>query len=511
MASQGLKITTSSIDVADVDACEKGIALVHSTTSEAVSGVPSAPSVPFDEAATKILLQKLDLRLIPFLALIYLLCFLDRTNVGNARLFSLEKDLHMKDLDYNVALAIMFPFYVVAEVPSNMMMKRLRPSVWLAVIMVTWSIVMISMGFVRDYSGLLVARSFLGLCEGGLFPGVSYYITMWYKRHECGTRLAFFFSAATAAGAFGGLIARGISEMNNVGGFAGWRWIFILEGALTLVVATFAYWAIKDYPSTAGFLSTKEKIEVERRLADDNDGLATEFDMRYVYQALRDWKIWVMSVIAIGIFTALYSISLFLPTIIKEMGYSNNTAQLLTVPVYIVACFCTVAGNYASDKTRRRGIFVMGFEITAILGFVLLIATGKPHVQYAGTFFASSGIYCLVPMVVSWNGNNVGGSLKRGVGIAVQIGIGNLGGVVASFVYLSMDEPRFIRGHAVLIALISMSLVLTLFMTIYLGRENTRRDVLLGEQNRSLENISHDDKLAQREKGDDASFFRYTV
>jgi MFS family permease len=156
----------------------------------------------------------------------------------------------MEGLDYNVALAIMFPFYVATEIPSNMMMKRLRPSVWLTVIMVSWSTVMICMGFVRNYPSLLAARAFLGLAEGGLFPGVSYFITMWYKRHECGFRLALFFSAATAAGAFGGLIARGISSMKGVGGYAGWRWIFILEGLLTLVVGSFSYWVIKDYPST---------------------------------------------------------------------------------------------------------------------------------------------------------------------------------------------------------------------------------------------------------------------
>ena len=98
-----------------------------------------------------------------------------------------------------------------------------------------------------------------------------------------------------------------------------------------------------------------------------------------------------MCIISIGILTPLYSISLFLPTIIKEMGYSNNAAQLMTVPVYIVACFCTLAGNYASDRARRRGTFVIGFQLLAILGFVLLITTGKPHVQYAGTFLAASG------------------------------------------------------------------------------------------------------------------------
>lgn len=165
----------------------------------------------------------------------------------------------MENLDYNIALAVFFPFYVAAEIPSNMMMKRFRPSVWLTIIMVAWAIVMICMGFVQNFGGLVATRIFLGIAEGGLFPGVTYYITMWYRRHECGFRMALFFSAATAAGAFGGLLARGIMEMGpdptvpgsrGVGGYAGWRWIFILEGILTLAVAAVAYWAINDYPRT---------------------------------------------------------------------------------------------------------------------------------------------------------------------------------------------------------------------------------------------------------------------
>lgn len=222
---------------------------------------------PFDLVATKKLLQKLDRKLIPFLALIYLyyfcpevfyfllifatrLCFLDRTNVGNARLVKLEVDLGMKGLDYNVALAIFFPFYVAAEIPSNIMMKRFRPSIWLTVIIVSWGLVMTCMGLVHNYKGLLACRVFLGIAEGGLFPGIYYYITMWYRRHECGFRMALFFSAATVAGAFGGLLARGVSAMNGVGGKAGWSWIFILEGLLTLSAGFFSYWAIHDYPAT---------------------------------------------------------------------------------------------------------------------------------------------------------------------------------------------------------------------------------------------------------------------
>jgi MFS family permease len=179
----------------------------------------------------------------------YRLSFLDRTNVGNARLFGLEASLHMKGLDYNVALAAFFPTYVLAEVPSNMMLKRFGASFWLTFLMVVWAIIVLAMGFVQNFSGLLAARIFLGLAEGGLFPGVSFYISNWYRRHECGYRFSLFFSAATAAGAFGGLLAAAIGKMAGLGGRTGWSWIFIIEGLLTLVVAAFAYFVIVDSPS----------------------------------------------------------------------------------------------------------------------------------------------------------------------------------------------------------------------------------------------------------------------
>lgn len=128
----------------------------------------------FDEAATKRLLRKIDWTLIPFLALLYLLSFLDRTNIGNARLAGLEDDLGMRGLDYNVALSVFFPWYVAAEIPSNLAMKRFRPSIWIPSIMIAWGICCTLMGLVNNYAGLLAARMALGLAEGGLFPGITY-------------------------------------------------------------------------------------------------------------------------------------------------------------------------------------------------------------------------------------------------------------------------------------------------------------------------------------------------
>lgn len=156
----------------------------------------------------------------------------------------------MKGLDYNLALAVFFPSYVIAEIPSNILIKRLRPSIWLTIIIVSWGLIMICMGLVKNLKGLITCRIFLGIAEGGLFPGVSYFITMWYRRHECGFRIALFFSAATAASAFGGLIARGIAEMDGFGNIAGWSWIFILEGILTTIVGSLSYTFINDYPAT---------------------------------------------------------------------------------------------------------------------------------------------------------------------------------------------------------------------------------------------------------------------
>ena len=174
------------------------------------------------------------------------------------------------------------------------------------------------MGIVKNFSGLLVVRCALGLAEGGLFPGVTFYITLWYRRHECGLRMAIFFSAATLAGAFGGLLARGISEMKGIGGRPGWAWIFILEGIVTIFVAFFAKFIIHDSPETlviytvsisqllilllysARFLSEAERKEVKERLKKDRTSLADEYDIKYLKSALTDWKIYVHMLITIG-------------------------------------------------------------------------------------------------------------------------------------------------------------------------------------------------------------------
>jgi MFS family permease len=487
-----------------------------SVTNEKVAHKPShddvnIESAGWDESSTRKLIRKVDLTLIPFLALLYLLSFLDRTNIGNARLDTLEPDLNLDSarLHYNDALAVFFPFYVAAEIPSNMAMKRFRPSLWIPSIMVAWAVCTTLMGIVHNYAGLMACRSALGIAEGGLFPGITYYITMWYRRHECGLRMAIFFSAATAAGAFGGLLAFGIMKMRGIAGLSGWQWIFILEGLLTFVVALIAYKVMQDYPGTAKFLTQEERDEVQARLKRDRSSLADEFDMKYFWDAVKDWKIWVHMFITIGVYTGLYSYSLFLPTIINDLGTASTRelSQLMTVPPYVVACiFCVSAGWYA-DRLGQRGIFMIGFMVIAIIGLIMLMASSSSGVRYTGCFFLATGIYPNVPLGVAWNGNNIGGSLKRGVGIAMHVGFGNLGGTISAYLFLAKDKPRYLPGFGTLLGCQFMALVLSVWMYIYLRRENARRD----REYKPPSEYTEEEKFAERGKGDLATFFRYTV
>ncbi|KAF2657342.1 major facilitator superfamily transporter [Lophiostoma macrostomum CBS 122681] len=440
--------------------------------------------------------------------------FLDRSNIGNARLAGLEASLKMPktSLDYNVALAIFFPFYVFAGIPSNLVMKRFRPSIWLPSIMVVWGTMCCLTGIVHNYTGLLAIRAALGLAEGGLFPGITFYITMWYKRNEVGLRVAIFFSAATAAGAFGGLLARAIMELDGKRGLRAWSWIFIIEGAVTLVVALSAFFGMHDYPKTATFLSLQERMEVVRRLEADHSFLDDMFHWQYVREAFCDWKIWVHMFITIGIFSSLYSFSLFLPTIISKMGYTDSKAQLMTAPPYVVACFFCVMAGWVADKHRQRGVYMIGFNLIAIIGFVIQLRTGQAKFKYLGTFFAAAGIYSNVPQTVAWNGNNIGGSTKRSVGLAMQVGFGNLGGILSGFTYLTKDAPMYHMGHGIVIGLLTMSTILCVVMRWYCVTENAKRDAADKIHGREGGwNMDHMRIENGKGLGDNSGSFRYTV
>ncbi|GAA6062195.1 hypothetical protein JCM10212_006476 [Sporobolomyces blumeae] len=433
----------------------------------------------------KRLVRKIDWKLVPFLSLLYLLSFLDRVNIGQARLDHLEQDLGLKGNQYNVCLILFFVGYVVTETPSNVLIKRVRPSIYIPCLMVAWGIVMTLMGIVKGFTGLAVARFFLGLAESGLFPGICLYLTLWYKRSETNLRIALFFSSATLSGAFGGLLAYGISKMAGVGGKPGWAWIFIIEGLLTFVVACAAPFLMYDWPENAKFLTPAERVHVVRRLKADQ-GAAGEagFSWSHITSATKDYRVWIYCLIYIGVAEPLYSLALFVPTIIASLGkFTRAESQLLSTPPYFLAFFVTLASAFYSDRKQQRGLFNVFWMSWVVIGYAIILGNdpiAKPGVSYFALFLTVGGVAPSIACTISWLGCNVGPSYKRAMASGMMFTIGNSGGIISSIVYYAVDKPRYFRGHGTGLAFAAMATILSLFLHFDLKRDNARKDRMYG-------------------------------
>ncbi|OBT72679.1 hypothetical protein VF21_08564 [Pseudogymnoascus sp. 05NY08] len=375
-----------------------------------------------EEINEKAILRKLDYKLLPPLTLLYLLSFLDRSNVGNAKLEGLAADMNFYDTQYLSTLTIYFIGYVIFEVPANIVLKKTTPQFWLPTTMVAWGIVATLLGVCKNFNGFLVARFFLGATESGLFPGV--------------------------------------------------------EGILTVVVAFAAYGFIHNYPKTAKFLTETEREFVQARLKADNDAANHElFSWASVLRAAKDPKCWLYGLAFHTLSLPLYTLSLFLPTIIKALGYTAVQAQLMTVPPYAVATVLTVLVAVASEKAKRRAPFIIGSSVVAIIGYIILLSapSDKPGVSYVGTIFASAGIYPATGIVLAWPANNVSGQTKRGTANAMQISIGNLGAVLGTQLYRPSTKPRYYLGHGFAAGYLQANILVALTIWAVLARENKRK------------------------------------
>ncbi|KAG1857900.1 MFS general substrate transporter [Suillus tomentosus] len=392
-------------------------------------------------------------------------------------------NLHLTGFRYNIAAAVFFIPHSFAEVPSNIALKLLRPSRWIPSIMVAWGIVSTLMCLIRSYQSLVVARVFLGLTEAGLFPGVNYYICLWYPRSERSKRIAIFFSSASVAGAFSGLLAYGIERMEGVGGLHGWQWIFCLEGTATVLVATLSFFFMHDYPETAKFLTESERSYIIDVLKQDSYNLSSRFDTQLLVPG--------------------FAISLFTPTIINELGYSAAHAQLLSVPPFAAGCIATIIVGIYSDKHNLRGPYIIGGALVSLVGYILLYCSVRAGPSYVGVCLAATGYYPTIPVIMAWTGSNAGGDLKRGVVLAM-IGFSNLGGICSSFIYI--DPPRFHLGHGTIMGFLSLAIITSLFAMWDYNRLNKKKEAQC-----LAENIGDDREYEFEDMGDASPLFRYTI
>lgn len=412
---------------------------------------------------------KCDIRIVPAICLLYLLAFLDRVNISNANVYGMSKDLGLKGNQYNIALTIFFVPYILSEIPSNYLLKKLKPHVWLSICMVLFGAVTIAQGFVQSFGGLVATRWFLGMCEAGMFPGCFYLLAMWYRRDEAQKRYSFFFSSTCLAGAFSGLIAAGIWNLDGKRGLEGWRWIFIIEGAITVFCSIVMYFCISDFPEEASYLTENERMFIKEKLSLDvgDSSHDVKLDFKGVLRVFKEWKIWAAGLIYFCLIIPAYGYAYFATAIVKSLGHSPIKTQFYSVPPWVVAFAMSMILATISDRLRHRYSFAAFSCLVAVSGFIMLLANKtNTHVRYGGLFLVASGLYTAMPILVCWTNMNFAGHHRKAVGTGWQVGFGNIGGIIATFSFLSADAPHYIKGLSIGVAFSALAAVL---MTFYLG------------------------------------------
>ena len=391
-----------------------------------------------------------------------------------------------------------------------MIIKKMQPARYLAGLMLAWGITATFSAFVSNFASLVACRLLLGLFEAGFFPGVVLYLSMFYPRKRLALRVAYFFATAALSGVAGGLVAYGISFMDNASGWRAWRWIILINGAPTIVTGIIIPFVLPNSPDTAKFLSEDEKEKL-RRVHDAQIGKA--HNLRHmikedVIDAIKDWTTWVYCLALFPTLTMLYSFVVFLPTIIKGIGSTWNSAevQAMTAPVYAVGALTYIGSAYWSDRTQFRGYFIMGSIVSAIVGYGMLIANHNTATSYAGCFFVSIGIFTSSGIAFAWGPTNNPRYGKRAFSTGMHLCIGNSSGVASPFLFSNDQAPTFRPGYGASMGMLVVSLILNLVLHFHFKRQNKLRDE--GKMDYLLEGKTEEEIEAMGEK---SPRFRFAI
>ncbi|KAF2827607.1 MFS general substrate transporter [Ophiobolus disseminans] len=456
---------------------------------EANSSDRSTDEFTWTEEEETAVRRKLDRVIVPLTTFLYLLCFLDRANVGNARIQGMAKDLDLHGKRFNWVTSIFYIVYMFVEVPSNIVLKMVGPKYYLPMLVVGFGMVSLCSAFVKSFQGLLAARAMLGVFEGGVMPGLAFFITCFYKRNELLFRIGIYVSAASMAGAFGGLLATGLSRIPPWGiesmRIHTWRNIFFFEGLFTVLIGLGAPFLMPRSPQECWFLTERERMIATQRLvsksgADENE----KVEVHHVKRAVMNITNYFCALGFFFINITVQGISLFMPTILADLGWKATKAQLYTVPPYVCACLIAIGVAFVSDKTNRRGIYLAIFTLPAIAGFSIMRWATNPDVRYGGIFLITIGAFPGGPGFLAWAANNAAGPAVRSVSTAYVVTLGTAGGILATWTYISDDAPKYPTGHTINLCGQICVLILSCCGIAYCKWENRQRD--LGKRDHRL-------------------------
>ncbi|RCI16086.1 hypothetical protein L249_1837 [Ophiocordyceps polyrhachis-furcata BCC 54312] len=385
----------------------------------------------FSPEQQRAIIRRVDRRLIGTIGLLYCVSIVDRTNMSVANVAGMGVELRLQGYRYNIANLVFFITYVILQPPSTLLVRKLGPRLHLSGLVLFWGAVMTGMGFVSGFQQLVGLRVLLD---------------------EVGKRYSTFYLLSCAAASFSGILAFGLMHMDGLAHLGGWRWIFVIEGILTCLLALASYWLLVDFPDSSRpswrFLDGRQRQWVVDRIeADRADARVTAFQPVLFARAARDWRIWVYGLVFFNTTTISYALAYTMPLIlVGSMGFSVGAAQCLVAPPYVFAGVVTWVSGWVSDRYRLRGPVIVFNMVVCLVGLPMMgWLTTTAAGRYAGVFLVTAGSNATVPLTLALQANNVRGQWKRAFCSATLVAFGGLGGIAGSLVFRDQDRTTGYR------------------------------------------------------------------
>ncbi|KAH7378002.1 MFS transporter [Cadophora sp. MPI-SDFR-AT-0126] len=422
---------------------------------------------------SQVIIRKLDIYLMPLLCVLFILSYLDRGNIGNAKTAGAQTDLGLSSVQWSWVLLSFYITYTTCE--WLVLCWKIFPAhIYVAVLCIGWGAAAMCSGAVHNLGGMIACRVFVGLFEAGFGAGVPYFMSLSYKRSELGVRLAILLGTSPIANCIAGTMAYGISHIKS--DIASWRWILIIEGIPTVLIAPIVYYYLMDDVSSAKFLTEDEKTIAVERLQTIDTTAKSKLSKAQIWAGITDYKSYCH---ALNHFCCNYSfacLSNFLPSIVQGLGYTSIKAQGLTAPPYLGAFICCIAAAFATTRFGYRGPMTAGFATLGAIGYGLLASQTHTQVRYAAIWFAACGVFPALALNMTWMLNNQAGDTKKGVVMSILAIFGQCSSFVAATIFPVEDKPYYVTGTAVGCGLTGLIVPVSLFLHFKLKVENRRRD-----------------------------------
>ncbi|KAI3324890.1 major facilitator superfamily transporter [Xylariaceae sp. AK1471] len=439
-----------------------------------------------DSAAERALCRKFDFRLLPVLAVMYLFNALDKGNLGNAQTAGLSKDLNFAPGQYNLIVGIFFVPYadvdkVVFAPPLALLGKRIGPSRLLPILMFCFGSFTLLMAATHNFGGVFALRFFLGAVESAFFPLVIFYLTTFYRRGELARRLAIFYAASNVANAFSGLLAFGVFQIKSDLVDHPWRWLFILEGALTVTFAIFVFFYLPRSAAEATFLDENEKALAYHRIQVDSSSIVNEkFNLKDSLRIFKRPSTYGFLLVEIALGVPIQSVGLFLPQIVQRIVKDTVKVNLYTVAPNITGAVTLLILAFSSDLLRIRFPFIcLGFALS-FTGFIIYAAIDDVERQiklaYYATFMMTWGTSAPSVLLSTWYNNNIAHEGQRLALTSVGVPLANLMGLVASNVFREQDKPKYAPALITTASFGGFGFVVAACLGTYMVFDNRRRN-----------------------------------